>query len=75
MQFYCILIGFDNRIIIYGGSTINNLLVTPGEALYALNLTNYEWYVPRVNVDGNPFPRKNHRANLVGKYMVVSFGK
>ncbi|GBB96545.1 hypothetical protein RclHR1_02780008 [Rhizophagus clarus] len=67
------ILGLDGqRIIIYGGyfSNPGNLLDT---ALYVLNLTNYNWYVP--NISGKiPSHRAFHKANVIGKYMVVSFG-
>ncbi|RIA87841.1 hypothetical protein C1645_853641 [Glomus cerebriforme] len=60
------------RIIIYGGEFIN-----PGyldTTLYVLDLTNFNWYVP--NISGSiPTPRAWHKANVIGKYMVISFGR
>ncbi|GES77807.1 hypothetical protein GLOIN_2v1834755 [Rhizophagus clarus] len=66
------VLGLDGqRIIIYGGA-----FVDPGYSdttLYVLDLTNYNWYIP--NISGNPpKPRIFHKANVIGKYMVVSFG-
>ncbi len=39
-----------------------------------LNLTNFSWFIP--NVSG-PIPKRrtDHKANVIGKYMVISFGK
>ncbi|CAG8503357.1 8279_t:CDS:2, partial [Funneliformis caledonium] len=46
----------------------------PNSGLYVLNLTSYEWSIP--NVSGNqPLVRTWHRANVIGKYMVVTFGR
>ncbi|GBC06562.1 hypothetical protein RclHR1_06920001 [Rhizophagus clarus] len=64
--------GLDGqRIIIYGGYFVN-----PGyldTTLYVLDLNNYNWYVPKIS--GNiSNPRAFHKANVVGKYMVISFG-
>ncbi|RIA85745.1 hypothetical protein C1645_830336 [Glomus cerebriforme] len=42
--------------------------------LYVLDLTNYNWYVPKIS-GKIPSPRAFHKANVIGKYMVVSFGK
>ena len=62
------------RIIIFGGDTsfIMKNLATE-DSLYVLNLNNFEWYIPKVS---GPIPssRLFHQANLIGKYMVVSFG-
>ncbi|GBC04409.1 hypothetical protein RclHR1_05670011 [Rhizophagus clarus] len=65
-------VGLDGqRIIIYGGCFVN-----PGyldTTLYVLDLNTYNWYVPKIS--GNiPNPRAFHKANVVGKYMVISFG-
>ncbi|RGB41671.1 hypothetical protein C1646_751840 [Rhizophagus diaphanus] len=59
------------RVIIFGGYFIN-----PGyldTTLYVLNLTNYNWYIPKIS-GKIPKPRAFHKANVIGKYMVVSFG-
>ena len=71
-----VLIGLDNqRIIIFGGSSnTKDLILPPGEALYELDLTSFSWYIPDAS-ENIPNSRTGHRANLVGKYMVVSFGK
>ena len=69
------LIGLDQqRIIIFGGSgDVNNNYIPPGDALYELDLTNYQWRKPPVT--GNiPSSRIQHRANLVGRFIVISFG-
>ena len=64
------------RIIIFGGTaSVNNIIpLTPGDSLYILDLTNFVWSIP--NTSGtNPNSRLYHTANVIGKYMVVSFGK
>jgi len=44
------------------------------DSLYVLNLNNFGWSVPKSS--GNiPQPRMYHKANVIGKYMVISFGK
>ncbi|PKK59334.1 hypothetical protein RhiirC2_794975 [Rhizophagus irregularis] len=67
------VLGLDGkRIIIFGGYFIN-----PGysdTALYVLDLANYNWYIPKIS-GKIPKPRALHKANVIGKYMVVSFGK
>ncbi|RIA85743.1 hypothetical protein C1645_830334 [Glomus cerebriforme] len=67
------VLGLDGqKVIIFGGAFIN-----PGyldTTLYVLDLTNYNWYVPKIS-GKIPSPRVYHKANVIGKYMVVSFGK
>ncbi|GES72756.1 hypothetical protein GLOIN_2v1834755 [Rhizophagus clarus] len=67
------VLGLDGqRVIIYGG-----IFVNPGYSdttLYVLNLTNYNWYVPIISGTMLPKPRFQHKANVIGKYMVISFG-
>ncbi|CAB4414087.1 unnamed protein product [Rhizophagus irregularis] len=68
-----VVLGLDGqRIIIYGG-----YFNDPGyldNSLYVLDLTNFNWYVPKTT--GNiPKPRNRHQANVIGKYMVISFGE
>ena len=44
------------------------------DSLYVLDLANFEWSVPKSS--GNiPKSRAYHRANVIGKYMAISFGK
>ncbi|CAG8684188.1 10486_t:CDS:2 [Funneliformis caledonium] len=67
------VLGLDGqRIIIFGGTNnLNNL--TPREALYVLNLVNFEWSIPKVS-GKIPGSRYWHQANVVNRYMVISFG-
>ncbi|PKY48536.1 hypothetical protein RhiirA4_464166 [Rhizophagus irregularis] len=66
------VLGLDGqRIIIYGG-IFNN----PGffdTTLYVLNLANYSWYIPKIS-GKIPKSRILPKANVIGKYMVISFG-
>ncbi|RGB41048.1 hypothetical protein C1646_663347 [Rhizophagus diaphanus] len=66
------VLGLDGlKVIIYGG-IFNN----PGyfdTTLYVLNLANYNWYIPKIS-GIIPKPRIFHQANVIGKYMVISFG-
>ncbi|PKY48539.1 galactose oxidase [Rhizophagus irregularis] len=66
------VLGLDGqRVIIYGG-VFNN----PGyldTTLYVLDLTNYNWYIPKIS-GIIPKPRVFHQANVIEKYMVISFG-
>ncbi|EXX54102.1 hypothetical protein GLOIN_2v1834755 [Rhizophagus irregularis DAOM 181602=DAOM 197198] len=72
VNFHYILTGLDGkRIIIFGGYFIN-----PGyldTTLYVLDLANYNWYIPKIS-GKIPRPRVFHKADVIGKYMVVSFG-
>ncbi|CAG8495578.1 20580_t:CDS:2 [Rhizophagus irregularis] len=67
------VLGLDGkRIIIFGGYFIN-----PGyldTSLYVLDLANYNWYIPKIS-GKIPKPRAFHQTNVIGKYMVVSFGE
>ncbi len=62
------------RIIIFGGIIGTEMIVLqPQDSLYVLDLINFEWYIPKVS--GNiPSSRYLHRANVIGKYMIISFG-
>jgi len=70
-----ILLGLDGQsVIVFGGFGITGETFPPGDALYVLNLTNFNWFIP--NAFGQlPAARYRHRANVIGKYMVISFGK
>jgi hypothetical protein len=39
-----------------------------------LNLISFEWYIPKTS-GRTPLVRFGHKANVIGKYMVISFGK
>ncbi|CAG8730778.1 6169_t:CDS:2, partial [Funneliformis caledonium] len=61
----------DQQIIIFGGKNENNISIT--DSLYTLNLSTFRWKIP--NVSGKlPTSRFYHKANVIGKYMVISFG-
>ena len=63
------VIGLDGQsVIIFGGPEID-----PTYTLYVLNLTNFEWSIPKTSGQ-IPKGRFNHKANVVGKYMVITFG-
>ncbi|PKC67293.1 galactose oxidase [Rhizophagus irregularis] len=63
------VLGLDgNRVIIFGGFGISSK-----DALYVLNLTNFEWKVPFV-IGEIPASRYWHKANVISDYMVVTFG-
>ncbi|PKB94949.1 hypothetical protein RhiirA5_476836 [Rhizophagus irregularis] len=69
------VLGLDGqRIIIYGGTaTVSNDNLTPEDSLYELNVINFEWRIP--NISGKiPKSRLYHKANVIGKYMVITFG-
>uniref|UniRef100_A0A1D1YE72 Kelch domain-containing protein 3 n=1 Tax=Anthurium amnicola TaxID=1678845 RepID=A0A1D1YE72_9ARAE len=62
-------LGLDGqRIIIFGGSEID-----PKDALYVLSLTDFKWYIPKIS--GNiPTSRSQHKSDVIGNYLVVTFG-
>ncbi|CAB5391699.1 unnamed protein product [Rhizophagus irregularis] len=57
-----------DKIILFGGFNGDN------NDLYVLDTTSFEWYVPKVRGKGPVFKRGEHCANVIGKYMVVTFG-
>ncbi|CAI2187383.1 5061_t:CDS:2, partial [Funneliformis geosporum] len=64
------VLGLDGkRIIIFGGFN-----VVSTDSFYVLDTINFEWYVPNVSGD-IPANRYNHKSNVIGNFMVVSFGK
>ncbi|CAG8624528.1 5225_t:CDS:2 [Rhizophagus irregularis] len=67
------ILGLDGqRIIMFGG-----FYSYPGyldTTLYVLDLNNYNWYIPKIS-GKIPKPRLYHKANVIGKYMVISFGQ
>ena len=48
--------------------------MVPETALYVLDLNSFNWYVPKI-IGKIPSGRSNHKTVLIGKYMVVTFGK
>ena len=61
-------------MILFGGVENNSTLLSPENSLYVLDLNDFNWYVPKIT--GNiPSSRAFHKTVLIGKYMVVSFGK
>ena len=69
-------LGLNNQTIIIFGGTHNPVVsnLPPGEALYTLNLNNLVWDIPKTSGQ-IPKSRMYHTANVIGKYMVISFGK
>ncbi|RIA96737.1 hypothetical protein C1645_856866 [Glomus cerebriforme] len=67
------VLGLDGqRVIIFGGYR-NNRIISAQDSLYTLNINTFEWTIPKIF--GNiPGPRCLHKANLIGNYMVISFG-
>ena len=57
----------------YGGYGVLMVDINPAESLYVLDIKTYRWYIPKIS--GNiPNTRYYHKANVIGKYMVISFG-
>ncbi|RIA89547.1 hypothetical protein C1645_738567 [Glomus cerebriforme] len=69
------ILGLDGQqIIIFGGKqsgTTGNIILN--DSLYTLNINTFEWNIP--NISGEiPRARSYHKANVIGKYMVISYG-
>ena len=66
--------GLDGqRVIIFGGDETNRT-VAPQNSLYVLDINNFNWYIPKTT--GKIQSARNlHGTVLIGKYMVVTFGK
>ncbi|RIA89549.1 hypothetical protein C1645_824736 [Glomus cerebriforme] len=71
------ILGLDGQqIIIFGGGQQVGVaeITIPNDALYTLNINTFEWNIP--NISGEiPRARIYHKANIIGKYMVISFGE
>ncbi|RGB34618.1 hypothetical protein C1646_668381 [Rhizophagus diaphanus] len=69
------VLGSDGqRVIIYGGVPAVNQKFTPEDSFYELNVINFEWRIPKIS-GKIPKSRAYHRANVIGKYMVITFGE
>ncbi|CAB4414585.1 unnamed protein product [Rhizophagus irregularis] len=78
------ILGLDGqRIIIYGGAFNDSGYGDYRDSsLYVLDLTNFNWYIPKItgkifpNSGGKifPNPRAFHKANVISRYMVITFG-
>ncbi|RGB39872.1 hypothetical protein C1646_754004 [Rhizophagus diaphanus] len=58
------------RVIIYGGPSDAEPI---DSSLYELKLINFEWRIPKTSGQ-TPASRISHSANVIDKYMVISFG-
>ena len=68
------MIGLDNqRVIIFGGNTSASASVAIEDSLYVLSTSSLEWSIPKVS-GKIPSNRYYHAVNVVGKYMIISFG-
>ncbi|RGB43749.1 hypothetical protein C1646_797940 [Rhizophagus diaphanus] len=64
------VLGLDGkRVITFGGFDS-----TSQDHLHELNLINFEWRIPKSS-GSIPKSRSHHKANVIGNYMVLSFGK
>jgi hypothetical protein len=62
------------QVIVYGGIGNISDIIKSEDSLYTLNINTFEWSIPKVS--GNiPNSRYMHKANVIGNYMVVTFGK
>ncbi|CAB4404275.1 unnamed protein product [Rhizophagus irregularis] len=65
-----VILGLDGqRVIIFGG-----LDFTSKEQLYELSLINFVWRIPKTSGLAPKESRNAHRANVIGNYMVISYG-
>ncbi|RGB39851.1 hypothetical protein C1646_811717 [Rhizophagus diaphanus] len=66
----------EKRVIIFGGTPFTSDYgdLTPDDSIYELNLDNFEWKIPKTSGQ-IPKSRMFHKANVIGKYMVISFGR
>ncbi|EXX66937.1 hypothetical protein RirG_118990 [Rhizophagus irregularis DAOM 197198w] len=65
-----VILGLDGqRVIIFGG-----LDFTSKEQLYELSLINFVWRIPKTSGIAPKESRNAHRANVIGNYMVISYG-
>ncbi|UZO20055.1 uncharacterized protein OCT59_011316 [Rhizophagus irregularis] len=63
------VLGLDGkRIITFGG-----FVSATQDQLHELNLINFEWRIPKSS-GSIPASRSHHKANVIGNYMVLSFG-
>jgi hypothetical protein len=62
----------DQRVIIFGGTNINSEIANE-DSLYVLSTSTLELYIPKVS-GKIPSNRYYHAANVIEKYMVISFG-
>jgi len=72
------LTGLDGqRAIIFGGTAdvSNEISLDIADSLYELNLIDFEWKIPKTSGQIPSNSRFWHNANVIGKYMVISFGK
>ncbi|CAB5203989.1 unnamed protein product [Rhizophagus irregularis] len=66
------VLGLDGqRIIIFGGMNSTHII---SEALYVLDLNNYNWYIPSF-FEQQLNARAEHKTVLIDKYMVITFGQ
>ncbi|PKY19477.1 hypothetical protein RhiirB3_432542 [Rhizophagus irregularis] len=67
-----VVLGLDGKqVIIFGGK--ENTIIDPKKSLYNLNINTFEWSIPNVS-GGISKSRYYHKAHVIGKYMVISFG-
>ncbi|RIA87042.1 hypothetical protein C1645_828332 [Glomus cerebriforme] len=68
------ILGLDGqRVIIFGGIDNLSQSLSPENSLYVLDINNFNWYIPKVS-GKIPSSRDGHKALLIDKYMVVTFG-
>ena len=48
--------------------------LSSADSLYVLDLNNFNWYIPKIT-GKIPSTRAHQKIVLIGKYMVITFGK
>ncbi|RIA83037.1 hypothetical protein C1645_861709 [Glomus cerebriforme] len=74
---FSVILGLDgSSVIIFGGTSTYSIQgLAPDDSIYELNLFNFEWIIPKIsNTSQIPNSRMYHKANVIGKYMIISFG-
>jgi len=68
------LLANDGLIVIYGGNSGNGTVSTPQLVILDTNSTPYKWIAHQSNGINIPPPLIFHSAELIGSYMVITFG-
>ncbi|RIA83034.1 hypothetical protein C1645_743361 [Glomus cerebriforme] len=74
---FSVILGLGGQsVIVFGGTATYSLQgLTTDDSIYELNLSNFEWIIPKISNNSQiPNSRMYHKANIIGKYMVISFG-
>ncbi|CAG8466965.1 5722_t:CDS:10 [Acaulospora colombiana] len=65
----------DGQIVIYGGTDVSFVLVTPELSMLNTSIIPYNWYSPIAQTDPNSPPSlAKHSATMYGDLMITAFG-